>query len=140
MIHSRLFRAAVAILSAVTIVAAVAPGAVLAQQSGQPASRPAARVGTLTQPSSSGFTLETRAGSLAVTVGADTWVVVEKDGKAVEGTVADLVAGTATAVAGMLAADGKTLAARTVAQGPAARRLAERLARVPRRPLVRAMQ
>jgi hypothetical protein len=94
----------------------------------------------LSQASGSGFTLETHAGRLAVTISADTWIIVEKDGQAVEGAATDLVAGKATSAAGMLPADSKTLSARVVAQGPAAQRLANRLARVARRPAVRAMQ
>ncbi|HET9494447.1 MAG TPA: DUF5666 domain-containing protein, partial [Chloroflexia bacterium] len=102
--------------------------------------RPAARIGNVSAITAAGFTLETRAGNLTVTVSDLTWIVVEKDGRAVEGTLADLVAGNPAAVAGMLSPDGKTVAARTVAQGPMARRLADRLSRVPRRPAAQALQ
>lgn len=125
-----------ALLILTTIVAPTPASA----EAAQPASRPAARVGMLSQPSGSSFTLETRAGTLAVTISANTWILVEKDGQAVEGAATDLLAGKATFVAGMLSSDGKTLAARAVAQGQAAQRLANRLAHVARRPAVRAMQ
>jgi hypothetical protein len=75
-----------------------------------------------------------------VTVTELTWIVVEKDGQAVEGTLADLVTGKPAAVAGIIAPDGMSIAARTVAQGPMARRLADRLSRVQRRPAAQALQ
>jgi hypothetical protein len=84
--------------------------------------------------------LETRAGTITVTVSDQTWVVVEEAGRAVEGTLADLATGKPAAVAGILSADGRTLAARTVAQGPLARRLADRLARTQRQLAARTLQ
>jgi hypothetical protein len=124
-----------ALLLLTTIVAPTPTSA----EAAQPASRPVARVGLLSQATGSGFALETRAGTLAVTFSANTWILVEKDGQAVEGAATDLLAGKATFVAGMLSSDGKALAARAVAQGPAAQRLASRLANVARRPAGRAM-
>jgi hypothetical protein len=122
------------------LAATAAPEPVAAQAGGQAASRPAARVGNVAQITAAGFTLESRAGVVTVTVSDQTWVVVEKDGRAVEGTLADLVTGKPAAVAGTISADGRTLAARTVAQGPMARRLADRIARAQRRPAARALQ
>jgi hypothetical protein len=136
----RLRTCVVLVLALLFVTAAAAPAPTSAQTVDQTTTRPAARVGNVAQMTASGFTLETRAGNVLVTVTDQTWIIVERDGRAVEGTLADLVAGKPAAVAGMLAADGRALAARTLAQGPLARRLADRLAQVQRRPAARAMQ
>ena len=132
-------RSGAAVLAGLVFCATISPSVTHAQSTDQPAARPAVRTGRVAVPTASSFVLETRTCNVTVTVTDQTWVVVEREGRAVEGAISDLVPGKPAYVAGMLSADGKALSARAVAQGPLAQRLADRLSRSGRKPLTRAV-
>jgi hypothetical protein len=89
-------------------------------QTGPTGPHPTRLAGNVTSVSSNGLVLATRQGDFTINVSASTWVVVQKNGAAAQGTLADIVTGQPAVVGGMTTSDPKVVDARTVAQGPKA--------------------
>ncbi len=77
---------------------------------------PTRLMGKVSSISSNSLVLTTRQGDVTINVGANTWVVVEKDGKPSQGTLSDIQTGKPATVAGMTTGDPKVVDARVVAQ------------------------
>lgn len=81
---------------------------------------PVRLAGNIKSIASSSLVLTTRQGDMTVNVSAQTWIVVQKNGVATQGSISDLVTGKAAVVAGMTTSDPKVVDARTIAQGATA--------------------
>src|SRR6476646_10675994 len=81
---------------------------------------PVKLTGNVKSIASSSLVLTTRQGDMTVNFNAQTWIVVQKNGAATQGSVSDLVTGKAAVVAGMTTSDPKVVDARTIAQGATA--------------------
>jgi Domain of unknown function (DUF5666) len=81
------------------------------------AGQPVRLVGKVASVSANTLVLTTRGGDITVNIGADTFIVVQKNGQPTEGTAADLVAGKPATVAGVATSDPKVVDARMITQG-----------------------
>jgi len=116
----------VAGLMAVTLFAGMAGAQTIltatpARQAAQSGPHPMRVAGNVKSLAISSLVLTTRQGDLTVNVSPQTWIVVQKNGAAVQGSISDLVTGKRAEVAGMTTADPKVIDARTVAQVAQAR-------------------
>ena len=81
------------------------------------AGQPVRLMGKVASVSANSLVLTTRGGDITVNIGADTFIVVQKNDQPAEGTAADLVAGKPAAVVGVATADPKVVDARMISQG-----------------------
>lgn len=116
------------VLTAATIVALVAFGGLasaavrfVAQtptaQSSQANPHPIRLAGTVSSVSSGSLVLAARQGNYTINVGANTWIVVQQNGAAIQGSLSDIVTGKPAIIAGMTSTDPTVVDARIVAQG-----------------------
>jgi hypothetical protein len=98
-----------------SVAAAQTPATQPAQQANP---HPIEVAGQVTSVSANSLVLKTRRGDITANVSADTWIVTEKDGARVQGTLSDIQTGKPAMVSGMTTSDPKVIDARVVRQGP----------------------
>ena len=74
-------------------------------------------LGRVDSVSSSGLVLTTRLGSVTVNAGANTWILVQSNGRCAEGALSDIQTGRPAEVAGMTTTTTNTINARVIVQG-----------------------
>ena len=73
--------------------------------------------GSVSSVSSGSLILASKQGNYTITAGANTWIVVEQNGAAVQGSLSDIVAGKPAVIAGMTTTDPTVVDARIISQG-----------------------
>jgi hypothetical protein len=86
-------------------------------QSSQTSPHPVRLAGTISSVASGSLILAAKQANYTVSIDANTWIVVQQNGAAAQGSIADIVAGKPAVVAGMTTSDPTIVDARIVAQG-----------------------
>jgi hypothetical protein len=98
-----------------SVAAAQTAGSAAQQQPSGP--RPVEIVGQVTSVSTNSLVLKTRRGDVTANVSSSTWILVEKDGRRVEGALSDIQTGMPATISGMTTADPGVIDARVIRQG-----------------------